>query len=80
MIDVTTLIEAILGFSAFNLIMGYILGHYGLQTVKTDLQHDLTLIKGLIHGQTVTVVPISSGTSGIAPATPVVIAADRTTP
>lgn len=46
MIEVTTLIYSILGFSAFNLVLGYILGHYGLSTIESDVSEIKDMLSG----------------------------------
>lgn len=47
MLDPTTILGLVLGFSALNFVLGYVLGHYGLAAIKAEL----TTIKELISGQ-----------------------------
>ena len=64
-VDATTTVALVAGFSVFNLLFGYVIGHFGVSQIKTDIE----IIKGLIHGQAkVTVVPAGSVTS-VTPAT-----------
>jgi hypothetical protein len=70
MLDASTTVGLVVGFSVFNFILGYVLGHFGISQIKNDIE----VIKGLIYGQAKVTVTPSSVTSVTAP-TPTVFPA-----
>lgn len=69
-VDASTVVGLVVGFSVFNLILGYVIGHFGISAIKNDIE----VIKGLINGQSKIIV--ASGAPSVVATTPSILASN----